>query len=199
LYKIAGRKVQNLDKATLVRSDVDSLGRVMLALSRSRIPVTLCDLNYVPQLDEWQLVIATPWYDTRGPLEAFSKVVSALQNDGIYSAIPIRRVFVKSPEDPLVKALQETKTEGAIHIADYGRRGNGSLYSLVFSPFSGPGGAVPSVRISGPEQLRKFLEDRLHVGRSQVDEALRELKLKGNTFIPHVQLTKRQAKTLGLA
>lgn len=174
----------------------------MLALSRSRIPVTLCDLNYVPQLDEWQLVIATPWYDTRGPHEAFAKVVSALQNEGIYSAIPIRRVFVKSPEDPLVKAIeQETriKTEGAVHIVDYGRRDNSHLYSMIFAPFTGPGGAVPSVRISGPEQLRKFLEDRLHIARSQADEALHELDLKGNTFIPHIQLTKRQAKTLGFA
>jgi hypothetical protein len=73
------------------------------------------------------------------------------------------------------------------------------LYSLVFSPFTGPGGAVPSVRIHGREQLRIFLENRIHVARSQVDEALRELGLKGNTFIPHVQLTKRQAKTLGFA
>src|SRR5436853_2641093 len=141
----------------LVGSDVESLGRVMLALSRSRVPVTLCELNYVPQLDEWQLVIATPWYDTRGPREAFAKVVSALQKDGIYSAIPIRRVFVKSPDDPLVQTIeQETKikTEGVVHIADYGRRDNGNVYSLVFSPFTGPGGAVPSVRISGPERLR---------------------------------------------
>lgn len=191
-----------MDKATLVKSDIDSLGRVMLALSRSRIPVTLCDLNYVPQLDEWQLVIATPWYDTRGPHEAFAKVVSALQSDGIYAAVPIRRVFVKSPEDPSVKAIeQETKikTEGVIHIVDYGGPNNGNLYSLVFSPFTGPGGAVPSVRISGPALLRDFLENRLHVARSQVDEALRELGFKRNTFIPHVQLTKRQAKTLGFA
>jgi len=189
-----------VDKATLVRSDIDILGRVMLALSRSRIPVTLCDLNYVPQLDEWQLVIATPWYDTKGPHEAFAKVVSALQNDGIYSEVPIRRVFVKSPEDALVRAIAQetrTKTEGVIHIVDYKKPNNGNLYSLVFSPFTGPGGAVPSVRIMGEQQLRSFLENRVHVGIRQVDETLRELRLKGNAFIPHIQLTKRQAKALG--
>lgn len=187
-----------MDKATLVRSDLDIGGRIMLALSRSRIPVTLCDWNYVPQLDEWQLIIATPWYDSKGPHEAFSKIVVALQREGIYEEVPIRRIFVKSPEDPLVKALeQETKirTEGAIHIVDYGNQS----YSLVFAPFSGSGGAVPAKRISGEEELREFLENRLQIHQSSVDEAFLNLARRRNTSIFHVRLTKREARTFGLA
>jgi len=187
-----------VDKATLVRSDLDIGGRVMLALSHSKIPVTLCDWNYVPELDEWQLVIATPWYDTRGPHEAFSKVVSALQNEGIYREAPLRRIFVKSPGDVLVKALeQDTKinTEGAIHIVDYGDQS----YSLVFAPFTGPGGAVPAKSISGKQELREFLENRLNISKSSVDEALLDLARRHNTSIFHIRLTKREAKTLGLA
>jgi hypothetical protein len=187
-----------VDKATLVRSDLDIGGRVMLALSRSRIPVTLCNWNYVPQLDEWQLVIATPWYDSKGPHETFSKVVSALQHEGIYAEAPIRRIFIKSPHDPLVKALeQETKikSEGAIHIVDYGNHS----YSLVFAPFTGPGGAVPAKHISGEQELRDFLENSLHIPRSSVDEALSEIARRRSGSIFHVRLTTREAKTLGLA
>jgi hypothetical protein len=186
----------------LVGSDLDIGGRVMLALSRSRIPVTLCDWNYVAQLDEWQLVIATPWYDSKGPREAFSKVVSALQHEGIYQDVPIRRVFVKSPEDPLVKALEQeikVKTEGVIFIDDHGGAGHRKMYSVVFAPFAGPGGAVPARRISGAEELRDFLESHLHISRSQVEETLLELERRRNTRIANVQLTKREAKNLGLA
>jgi hypothetical protein len=48
------------DKATLVKSDIDVGGLVLEALSREKIPVTLCDWMYVPQLDEWQLAKAYP-------------------------------------------------------------------------------------------------------------------------------------------
>ncbi len=187
-----------MDKATLVRSDQDIGGRVILALSHSKIPVTLVDWDYVPGLDEWQLVIATPWYDTKGPREAFSKVVSALQNEGIYREAPLRRIFVKSPEDPAVKALeQDTKIrpEGAIHIVDYGDQS----YSLVFAPFTGRGGAVPAKNISGKQELREFLENRLNISKSSVEEALLDLARRRNTSIFYVRLSKREAKALGLA
>ncbi len=44
----------------------------MEALSRRKIPVTLFDWTYIPQLEEWQIVVATPWYDSKGPLNAFT-------------------------------------------------------------------------------------------------------------------------------
>jgi hypothetical protein len=172
----------------------------MLALSRAKIPVTLVDWVHVPQLDEWQLVIATPWHDTRGPREAYLKIISVLQNEGIYEAVPIRRVFVRSPEDPVVKDLEREirqTREGVVFIDDYSHGGKG--YSLVFAPFAGRGGAVPAVRHRDKEELRTFLEDRLHVSRSRVEEALLDLDRKGRTYIANVELTSRQARKLGLA
>lgn len=191
----------NVDKATLVKSDQDVLGRVILALNRSRIPTTLCDWNYVPQLDEWQLIIATPLYDSKGPHEAFSRVVAALQREHIYQEVPVRRLFVKSSHDPLVKALEEeakAKTEWVIFI-DLHQLGDSRRYSVVFSPFVGPGGAVPSRGFSGDDDLRDFLEGELHLSRSRVDETIWELDHKRHTWIPNVQLSKREAKKLGLA
>jgi hypothetical protein len=191
-----------VDKATLVRSDLDIGGQVLVALSRAKIPVTLCDWNYVPELDEWQLIIATPWYDKRGPHEANAKIISVLQDAGIYADVPIRRLFVRSPQDPLVKALErevKTQTEGTIHIVASTRQNHSVQYSLVFAPFTGLGGAMPAKHISGPEQLREFLEEYLHIGKSDVDEALTELNRKPSTSIFHVRLTKREARNLGLA
>lgn len=69
----------------------------------------------------------------------------------------------------------------------------------MFAPFTGKGGAVPAKRLSGLEELREFLDKRLHIWRSSVDEALAELDRKGSASISQVQLTSRQAKKLGLA
>jgi hypothetical protein len=174
----------------------------MLALSRARIPVTLVDWTHVPQLDEWQLVIATPWHETRGPREAYMKIITALQDEGIYQDVPIRRVFVRSPEDPVVRELEEEirhSTEGVLFIEDHNRAGETGEYSLVFAPFAGRGGAVPAVHCKGTEELQAFLEDRLRISRSRVEEALRELDYKGHTFIPNVELTSKQARSVGLA
>lgn len=191
-----------MDKATLVKSDLDIGGRVLVALSKAKIPVTLCDWNFVPELDEWQLIIATPWYDTRGPREANAKVIAALQQAGIYSDVPIRRLFVRSPQDTLVKSLErevKAQTEGTIHIVATTTPNQGPQYSLIFAPFTGPGGALPSKTFFGQEGLRDFLENRLYVSQSEVDQALNELNRKSSASIFHVRLTKREAKNLGLA
>lgn len=174
----------------------------MEALSRTKIPVTLCDWNYDPELDEWQLILATPWYDSKGPLQANSLVIKALQDAGIYQDAPIRRLSIRSPEDPLVKDLQheaKERTEGSIHIVDYSSPSGNDEYSVIFAPYTGPGGAVPAKRLSGREELRKFLKNRLHIWPAVVDEALAELARKGNASIPQVQLTTREARRLGLA
>lgn len=191
-----------MDKATLVRSDLEIRARIMAALSRTRIPVTLIDWNYVPQLDEWQLIIATPWYDTKGPREAYTRLFAALQDAGVYQDVPLLRMSLKSPGDPVVKALErevKTETEGVVHIVDYSSPERGERYSVLFSPFAGSGGAVPSRIVAGMNELREFLEERLRIRKSSVDEAFRELQHQGNASIFHVRLTNREAKTLGLA
>jgi len=174
--------------------------RVLKALSLAKIPITLCDLTYVPQLSEWQIVIATPLYDNKGPHEANSRVVKALQDAGVYEDIPIRRLTVTSPEDPLVRALEQeakVKREGAVEIFHIDKKRNS--FMVLFAPFVGPGGAVPARYFAGVEALRAFLENDLYVSRSSADEALSELKRKGETSIGNVQLTRKEVKRLGLA
>jgi hypothetical protein len=193
-----------MDKTTVVRSDLDTQGRVLNALSRAKIPASLVDLDYVPQLDEWQLVIATRLYDDKGPQEAYSRVIKALQAVGIYEEIPIRRVLLKSPSDPSVRALEaevKVKTEGEIYIfvnTLYPSIDQCS-YSVIFAPFSGPGGAIPSRRFDRLNLLQTFLEDEIGLSQSLVDETIDELKRKGSASVFHVQLTRREAKKLGLA
>lgn len=154
------------------------------------------------QLDEWQLILATSLYDTKGPYEAYSKVVAALQHENIYQDVPVRRLFVKSPNDPLVKALEHERAaniEGTIFLNYYNGHSKKNLYSAVFAPFAGPGGAVPARHFSDKEELYDFLENDLRLSRSRAEEALAELHHRYHTWISYVQLTKRNAKKLGLA
>ncbi|MBI4444053.1 MAG: hypothetical protein HY649_11860 [Acidobacteria bacterium] len=192
-----------MDKATLVRSDLEIEGRVQEALSQAKIPVSLVALNYVSEIEEWQLVIATPLYDSKGPHEAVSRIIRALQDAGIYQKVPMLRVSVLSPDDSVVKALEQeikVRTEGSIHIVAHRNEPNHEkVYAVIFSPYTGPGGAVPARRITGLAELRKFLVERLHIYKTSVDDALPELARKGSTSILNVQLTNREAKRLGLA
>lgn len=189
-----------MDKATLVANDLQIEGRVLAALSLAKIPITLCDLTYVQQLSEWQIVIATPLYDSKGPHEANFRVVKALQDAGFYEDTPIRRLFVKSPEDPLVRTLEretKAKREGSVEILEIDKKRNS--FAVFFAPFVGPGGAVPARYFTGQEELRAFLENDLCISPSSVDEALADLKRKGETSIGNVQLTRKEVKKLGLA
>ena len=193
-----------MDKTALVTQDQETLNRILQALSRAKIPVSLVDWNYDSEIEEWQLVIATPLYDSRGPREAVSRVIKSLEDAGIYQEVPIRRVSVLSPADSLVKTLKEEVkdlTEGNIHILahDADRPNHAKEYSVIFAPFAGRGGFVPAKHITELAELRKFLEESLHIRRTLVEDVLLELARKGDTSIFNVQLTSKERKRLGLA
>jgi hypothetical protein len=191
-----------MDKATLVANDLEIEGLVIAALSRGRIPVTAVEWNWVPQLNEWQLVVVTSLQDTKGPREAYARIIGALSSAGVYQNIPIRKLFVKSPEDPsaqeLVRQLKLT-TEGTIHIVR-NTAGNGRpQYSVVFAPYLGTGGAIPSVQLRDEKELLSFLEKRLGIPLFAVTLALPQLNQLGRASIFNVQLNLRRAKKLNLA
>ncbi len=123
-------------------------------------------------------------------------------DQGFYSDVPIRRVYVRSPQDPIVRSLElelKTQTEGTIHVVASTKQDGRKQYSVVFAPYIGPGGAMPAMNFSGPDQLRAFLEKRLRIDRSTVDEAINRLEHRRVASIFHVLLTKREVKNLGLA
>jgi len=191
-----------VDKATLVADDREVEARVIAALSRAQIPVTAVEWNWVPQRFEWQLVVVTPLYDTKGPRETYARIIDALRLAGEYQTTPIRKLFVKSPEDPfsqeLVRQLKLT-SEGTIHIIRNSSGPGQPEYSVVFAPYLGTGGAIPSVRLRDDDDLRSFLEKRIGISPYDVDQALDQLAHKGSASIFNVQLNLRRARKLNLA
>ncbi len=193
-----------MDNEALVRQELEIENLVLNALITARIPVTLCAWNYVPQLEEHQLVIATPLFDTIGPHATNARILKALSDAGIYRAIPTRRLFVLSPNHPTVKAIErevKVKTEGSIHILREQRNHPtmGEQYSVIFAPYVGPGGAVKARRIFGADQLRRFLNFQVRIWPSLTEDTIHRLATQTNASIPNVQLTHREAKRLGLA
>jgi hypothetical protein len=190
-----------MDKVALVDGDLEVEGLVVEALSRAKIPVTAVDWTWVPQFEASRLVVVTSLYDTKGPREAYARILEALSLAGVYQTVPIRELFVISPSDPfaqeLVRQLRSI-TEGAIHvskIADNGR----DQYSVVFTPYRGKGGAIPSVTLKGKQELRTFLEKRIGILPYVIDQALDQLFQKGTASLPNVRLDLKRAKKLNLA
>ncbi len=93
--------------ATLVNKEIEVGRRIVAALTRASIPVTVYLWAFVPQLEEWQFMVATPLVDTKGPLAAYDEVNKALQREGIFDDLPVRRIFLESPNDRVLKALEK--------------------------------------------------------------------------------------------
>lgn len=192
-----------MDQALLVKSDRIIEAQVLDAVDRAggRPPIALCDWNYVEQLQEWQLIIATSWIDSKGPRATYAALVAALEKAGVYQHVPMRRVFLKSPSDPLVKMLlREASTgwEGFIHLLRHHGNGKPGKYALVFAPITRDG-AAPVRRFSSLDELTATLTDDLHLFPPAVKSALDEMKRTGAGSIYPVLLTTRQLKKFGLS
>jgi hypothetical protein len=191
-----------MDQTPLVNSDIEIEGKLVSALSRARVPVTAVDWNWVPQLEESQLVVVTPLVDTLGPRATYARILEALSLAGLYQSMPIRKLLVKSPGDPAsMKLIAELKRSsyGAIYIVRDANKSGGPQYILVFAPYVGSGRAIPSKRLAGNSDLRHFLEKRIGIRPFAVDQALAELAKTGSTTIFNVQLSQRRLKKLDLA
>lgn len=191
-----------MDQAILVERDVDIAGRVLEALSRSEMPVSFSDWHFVPELDEWQLVIATPWIDSKGPITTWSAFLDALKAAGIDAQVPTLRVFLKSPNDPMVRSLEEEARErkhGFLHLGRQTMSSGQPEYSVIFAPISGRGGPVPSRQFSKKDDLESFLVNRLRLRRSAVSDALFEVEQTGYASIYPVELSQRELRRAGLA
>ena len=187
-----------MDQTVLVKSDRDIGAKIIDALSRVHFPITLWDWAYIPQLVEWQLIIASPWVKSKGPRTTYRAMVDALQKASIYDQAPVRRVFLRSPDDPLVKALErevKEQNEGFLHILKDQDRAE---YSVIFAPVTRTGGAVPRRVFSTLNDVKDFLASDLGLRASAINDALREMEISDASSIFPVTLTTRQIKKLSL-
>jgi hypothetical protein len=183
-----------MDQATLVKRDRDIGARVIEALSTESVPIAIWDWVYDPPTEEWQLIIATPWIDTKGPRATYRALTDALQKADIYPEVPMRRVFLVSPTDPQARRIE--KSEGFVHILKHQTR-NQPGYSVVFAP-TARSGSIPMRSFWSLDELRKFLSKDLSVRPEKIAEAEHEVEHTGATSLFPVTLTTNQIRRLGL-
>ncbi len=211
--------------ATLVTSDIEVGRRIVATLTRASIPVTVYLWAFVPQLGEWQLIIGTPLVDSKGPLAAYGEVNKALRKEGLFDDVPLRRIFLRSPNDRALKSLQKQSgavPQEAFRVVNEPIAGNfvedaylyggsifivraGSLrpsrreyYSVIYTPRSGQRTPAPPLRLGKIEDVRRFLEEKLRLDTRAVDQQLEKLTASQSVLIP-VTLTTVQLRALGLS
>jgi|SRR5579863_2544834 len=211
--------------ALVDKNSIDLGRRVIAALTREGIPVAVGLWAFASQAEEWQLTIATPLVDELGPLAAYGKVQKALQKSGVEDEFPLRRVFLRSPKDRVLRLLQQESRavgredyrlvnasiegsfveeaylySGFIHIVETQKSASGhpSKYQLVYAPYAGPGGAARPVVIQGIEHLQDFLSKKLRIDSEHIDLATARLARDRRVSIPNVLLKHNDLRRLNL-
>lgn len=199
----------------LVDRDLDIGRKILAALAKAGITVNVAFWANVPQISEWQLFIATPLVDSEGPKSAYERVLRTLHDAGMDPELPWRRIFLRSPKDPVLKSLEDrTSYSGPVEIVESENvpKGTPSAYYVTYAPH--PGGTfrilnVPvgdrfvedayvygaTWHVSGLNHLRELLS-KLRLNRDVVEGAIEELSTEKRALIPNVQLRVRDFKQL---
>lgn len=205
--------------ATTVLVDRDlNIGRLILfALAKASIPVGVAFWAYVSQSDEWQFFIATPLVDSKGPKAAYEQVLQTLHDAGMDPQLPWRRIFLRSPKDPVLRSL-EKQTEvpdGWISIVESENipHGTPSSYYVTYAPYPSETFRILNEPVgdrfvedaylygkmwhaSGLDGLRGLLSRFLHIKSDVVESTLEQLAQKKPVSIPNVHLQPRDLKRL---
>lgn len=212
-----------MDKTLLVESDLKLGDQIIGVLSAAGIPIEDAFWIYYPQVEEWRLVLATPLVDQKGPRDSYLQILNTLKRAEILEDLPLRRMSTLSPKDPLLKNMRTafglptgsgfksgsrignyTFDEayiygGSIHIVrDTPQRGGEPSFRVIFTPYRGSGGAVPSREFYGEALLSEFLESDLRVDKYLVNQILFELRSEGATSIPNIHIDTSELRKLRL-
>lgn len=104
-----------MDKPTLVDDDMKAGEALLNKLDQAKFNVKAALWFYMPDSEEWRLILASPFVDTDGPKKAYEKVQSQLQElDGRYK-LSLWNISLVSPDDKLIKTLKSAiKTDKAV-------------------------------------------------------------------------------------
>lgn len=206
----------------MVNEDIEIGRRIVAALTRTGIPVKVYLWAFIPQLQEWQFMIATPLVDSKGPLAAYGEVNKALQKEGVFEDVPLRRIFLKSPNDKVLKSLEkESKAvpqesfqvvneqitgsfvedaylyKGFIHILREDDPSGRESFLVLYAPNNGP--KRGRVRLlQSVEDVGRFLREEVRLPENIVGPKVKELRERGGVSISNVLLGPHDLRRLGI-
>jgi len=101
-----------MGKATLVEADMEAGKALLKKLDEVKFKVKAALWLYMPDPEEWRLVLASPSIDTDGPKRAYETVQSQLQGIGQKDILSLQNISLVSPRDKLIKALKSVIKTG---------------------------------------------------------------------------------------
>ncbi|OHB80045.1 MAG: hypothetical protein A2Z25_06365 [Planctomycetes bacterium RBG_16_55_9] len=101
-----------MGKATLVDRDMQAGEALLKKLDEDKFKIKAALWLYMPDPEEWRLVLASPIVDTDGPIKAYEKVQSELQELDGRSELSLQNIALVSPHDKLIMALKTTIKTG---------------------------------------------------------------------------------------
>jgi len=211
-----------VDKATLVDHDRKIGSHVISLLAANGIAVQEAFWVYVSQVEEWRLMLASPFVDQKGTRQTYVAVSNILNKSPLISEIPVRRISVLSPRDPVLQRVKSalgipTRAAlspsspigqyvlddafiygGSLHVFQSRRKGGTFLFHVTYAPYKGPGGAIPVLTFVGEEELSDFLINKVGLRENDAAEAQEELQLRGTFSFPMVHLRTSDLRKFGL-
>jgi hypothetical protein len=100
-----------MDSAALVGTDIERGADLVKALDDAQFPVRSALWLYLSEEREWRLTIATPLVDEAGPRDAYKRIQKVLAKRPEID-LPLQRISVVSPKDPLIQALRKVVHTG---------------------------------------------------------------------------------------
>jgi len=190
-----------MDKATLVDKDV-RIGRDVIGLlAAANLAVDDAFWAYVPQAEEWRLVLSSPNVKKLGVRNSYLKMSNALHKSPLLNEIPLRRISLFAPDDNVIerlRALENYRYEGALEIIKDYRKNGSAIFLVFFVPYKVSGGEAPSVSLDGKSKLEEFLRDQIGISDHDVQIAFRNLDTRGSYSFENLQLNTAKLREIGL-
>lgn len=103
-----------MGKATLVDDDMEAGKALLKKLDKTKFDVKAALWFYMPDPEEWRLILASPTVDAEGPKKAYEKVQSQLQGSGQKDKLSLQNISLVSPRDNLIKLLKSAIKTGKV-------------------------------------------------------------------------------------
>jgi hypothetical protein len=101
-----------MDKPTLVDADMKAGEALLNRLDETKFDVKAALWFYMPDSEEWRLILASPTVDAEGPKKAYEKVQSQLQGLDQGYELSLQNISLVSPNDNLIKVLKSAIKTG---------------------------------------------------------------------------------------
>ncbi len=92
----------------LVRFPLEAGSRLIAELDALNFSIKAALWLYKPEMDSWELIIATPLVGKLGPLKTYEKLRSVLKGFGPQFDITLDDVTVVKPSSNLIRSLRDT-------------------------------------------------------------------------------------------